>query len=50
MNIVFWAVIILAAVGIWVTAVASMFSAKVGKVAKETIDSVKESISVEDKI
>ena len=50
MNIVFWAIIILAAVGIWVAVVASMFSARVGRVAKETIDYVKESISVEDKI
>lgn len=48
MNIAFWIIVILIAVVVWVVACASMFSARVGKVVKDTYDSVKDSMDVEE--
>lgn len=49
MNIVFWMLIILAAVAIWIVAVTSLFSARVGNMIKNTGESIKDSLDVEER-
>ena len=49
MNIVFWILIILAAVAVWIIAVTSLFSVRVGNAIKNTRESIKDSLDVEER-